>query len=176
MTGWMRGLALGVSAALAHLAISAVAVRLYPINTSPSLPMGFYRVVPGIRPAVGDVVLVCLPNPIADFARSRGYLTGGRCASGVEPLGKRIAAADGDTVAVSTMGVVVNGRPVPHTTPLHADSRGRPLPQLAGGRWVLRPGELWLMANYNRRSFDSRYFGPISMHVAIAVVRPAWTW
>jgi|HubBroStandDraft_6_1064221.scaffolds.fasta_scaffold961720_2 conjugative transfer signal peptidase TraF len=171
----MRRLAMGLSAALAHLAISVATVRLYSINTSPSLPMGFYRVVPGIRPVIGDVVLVCLPDPIADFARARGYLTRGRCASGVEPLGKRIAAVEGDTVAVSATGVVINGRAVPHTTPLHADSRGRPLPQLAGARWVLRPGELWLVANYNRRSFDSRYFGPVSVGAVIAVVRPVWT-
>lgn len=173
---WVRGLAVGVGAAVAHLIVSVGAVQLYTVNTSPSIPIGIYRVVSRIRPGIGDLVLVCLPTRVADFARARGYLTRGRCASGVEPLGKRVAGTAGDTVAVRSQGVVINSRLIAGTTPLRVDSRGRLLPQLAGDRWVLRPGELWLLATGHPRSLDSRYFGPVSVRGVIAVLRPVWTW
>jgi conjugative transfer signal peptidase TraF len=176
MTGWVRGLAAGAGAAVLQLAVSVAAVGVFPINTSPSLPIGFYRVASRTSPVVGDVVLVCLRHPLADTARARGYLTRGRCASGVEPLGKRVAARMGDTVAVTPDGVIINGRLIAHTTPLRVDSRGRPLPQLLGDRWILQSGELWLSATRHWRSFDSRYLGPVSIEDVVATVHPAWTW
>jgi conjugative transfer signal peptidase TraF len=138
--------------------------------------MGLYGVIAAARPRIDDLVLVCLPPDLAALARARGYLTRGRCASGVEPLGKRVVATSGDTVLVRPDGVIINGHLIARTTPLRVDSRGRPLPQLAGDRWILRSGELWLQATAHRRSFDSRYFGPLSVGTVIAVVRPVWTW
>lgn len=175
MTGWVRGLTMGVGAALVHLAASVAMVRLCAINTSPSLPMGIYRVVAAIQPVVGDMVLVCLPLPIADFALARRYLTRGSCASGVEPLGKRVAAIAGDTVVVTVDGVLINGILRASTMPLRVDSHGRSLPQLVGEQWILRPGQLWLEATGHRRSFDSRYFGPLSINAVVAVARPLST-
>jgi type IV secretory pathway protease TraF len=65
---------------------------------------------------------------------------------------------------------------VPKTVPLAVDSRGRPLPQFVGYSHVLAAGELWLVANGHPRSFDSRYFGPISVSDVIGSVLPVWTW
>jgi type IV secretory pathway protease TraF len=72
--------------------------------------------------------------------------------------------------------LVINGRSIPSTVPLRVDSHGRALPQLAGYRRALRAGELWLVASGHPRSFDSRYFGPVSIGTVIAVVRPVWAW
>jgi conjugative transfer signal peptidase TraF len=176
MSTWLRAIGAGLGAALTHAALTLAALQLYSVNTSPSLPLGLYRVVPAARPRIGDLVLVCLPPDVAAPARARGYLTRGRCASGVEPLGKRIGAAAGDTVLVTSAGLVINGRSIPSTIPLRVDSHGRALPQLAGYRRGLRAGELWLVASGHPRSFDSRYFGPVSIHTVIAVMRPMWTW
>jgi conjugative transfer signal peptidase TraF len=176
MSTWLRAIGAGLGAALTHAALTLTAAQLYSVNTSPSLPLGLYRVVPAVRPRVGDLVLVCLPPDVAALARARGYLTRGRCASGVEPLGKRIAAAAGDTVAVTSAGLVINGHSIRLTVPLRLDSRGRDLPQLVGYRRALGPGELWLVAAQHPRSFDSRYFGPVSIGSVIAVVQPVWTW
>lgn len=176
MTHGIRSLVLGVSAALAYVAVSVTVMPLYTINTSPSLPIGLYRVVSEARPGIGDLVLVCLPLNVAAFARARGYLVRGRCASGAEPLGKRIAAAAGDTVAVTSAGLVINGCAIPSTAPLQFDSRGRALPRLTGYRRVLQVGELWLVAAGHPRSFDSRYFGAVSSRLVINVVHPVLTW
>jgi conjugative transfer signal peptidase TraF len=166
----------GLGAALTHAVLTLTAAHLYSVNTSPSLPIGLYRIVRGAHPRVGDLVLVCLPPKVAALARTRGYLTRGRCASGVEPLGKRIAAASGDTVSVTSAGLVINGHSIPSTVPLRFDSRRRELPQLVGYRRALGPDELWLLATGHLRSFDSRYFGPVSIGAVIAVVHPVWAW
>ena len=119
------------------------------------------------RRAAGDV---------AQFARTGGYLTRGQCPAGVEPLGKLVAAAMGDTVEVTTADVVVDRQLLPRTTPLRTDSHGRPLPQLAGYRAVLGSGEVWLVAEGHGRSFDSRYFGPVLLSTVLTVVQPLYTW
>jgi conjugative transfer signal peptidase TraF len=163
-------------AAFCHALTNAATMSRVALNTSPSLPLGLYRTMANRPPVVGSLVLVCLPADVAQLARTRGYLTRGRCPAGVEPLGKQVAAMPGDTVAVTSAGVVVDGRLLARTIPLRADFRGRPMPQLAGYRTVLGPGDLWLVADGHPRSFDSRYFGPVSVASVVAVMRPVFTW
>jgi type IV secretory pathway protease TraF len=86
----------------------------------------------------------------------------------VERLGKRVAAVAGDTVETDAEGVHVNHFLIPGSRSLTSDSRGRALPQKWG--WiVIRPGELFLVATDNRRSFDSRYFGAVAATDLIVV-------
>jgi conjugative transfer signal peptidase TraF len=88
----------------------------------------------------------------------------------VERLGKRVAAVAGDTVETDAEGVRINGFLIPGSPPLATDSHGRKLPRPDG--WiVVRPGELFLLATDNRRSFDSRYFGPVTV-TNLVVVEP----
>jgi conjugative transfer signal peptidase TraF len=78
-------------------------------------------------------------------------------------------------VTVTPTGLLVNGRPVPNSQPLAVDRQGRPLPRLASGRYVVRPGALWVVSSYSRFSFDSRYFGPVETRQVRASVQPLWT-
>jgi conjugative transfer signal peptidase TraF len=139
------------------------------LNLSPSLPLGVYRPVnaPVTR---GAIVVVCLPLAIGRLARERGYLGYGPCPGHVERLGKRVAAVAGDTVETRAEGVRINGFLIPGSRPLDADSRGRKLPR-PEERIVVRPGELFLLATDNRRSFDSRYFGPVAVTDLVVVER-----
>jgi conjugative transfer signal peptidase TraF len=100
---------------------------------------------------------------------------GGACPGGALPVGKPVAARRGDTVAVTPAGLCVDGVAVPNSRALAADRQGRPLPQLAVGRYVVGPGELWLVSSYSRWSFDSRYFGPVATSDLRATVRALWT-
>jgi conjugative transfer signal peptidase TraF len=139
------------------------------INLSPSLPLGVYRPT-GAPVTRGAIVVVCLPLAIGRFARERGYLGYGPCPGNVERLGKRVAAVAGDTVETGAEGVRINGFLIPASRRLERDSRGRLLP-VAARRTVVRPGELFLLATDNRRSFDSRYFGPVAVTDGIVVER-----
>ncbi len=162
-------------AALAAVATIIALLCLSRINTSPSLPRGLYLEIPrgwlGRAPARGDLVLVCAPAAGAELARRRGYLGDGPCgagaAGGAAALGKVVLAAGGDEVSFGETGLAVNGRAVAASRALPRDARGRPLAHYPYGTWRIAPGELWLLAPYHPRSYDSRYFGP----VAAAAVR-----
>ena len=145
------------------------------LNLTGSLPVGLY-LVSVAAPIRGGIVLTCLSPEVAAFATERGYVRrGGRCPGRVLPVGKPIVAVAGDTVTVTPTGLLVNGRPVPNSQPLAADRQGRPLPRLAAGWYVVRPGALWVVSSYSRFSFDSRYFGAVETRQVRASVRRLWT-
>jgi type IV secretory pathway protease TraF len=97
------------------------------------------------------------------------------CPDGGEPLAKPIAARVGDTVELSATGMAVNGRLLPNTAPLVSDTAGRPLVHWPFGRYVVAPGTVWVASSYSRRSFDSRYFGPVEASQVREHVRPLLT-
>jgi len=130
----------------------------------------------GAGSARGALVLVCLPPEVAAFARARGYVPrGGACPGGVVPIGKPVLAIAGDTVTVTRTGLMMNGTPVPNSQALATDRKGRPLPQLPMGRYVVRSGTVWILSSYSRFSFDSRYFGALETAQVRARIRRLWT-
>ena len=144
------------------------------INLSSSIPPGLYRVVQGPIER-GAIVIACLPSSVAAFARSRKYISAGSCPDGNAPVGKAVAALAGDTVELMSRGVTVNGRDLANTSPLYSDRHGRPLPRVAYGRYVVPVGQVWLVSTYSARSFDSRYFGPVTMAALAGRVHPIMT-
>jgi conjugative transfer signal peptidase TraF len=135
----------------------------YIINETGSLPVGLWRMTP-VRGAItrGMVVSVCPPQtPPRSLAYDRGYLSKGRCASGLEPLLKPVAAIAGDEVEITPAGVMVNGVLLKSSATLAADGQGRPMPKIPFGRFTVGLGEVWLIVTHSPRSFDSRYFGPL---------------
>jgi conjugative transfer signal peptidase TraF len=149
---------------------SAALVGFGRVNTSASLPRGLYAEVPSawmVRPpGRGDLVVACAPPAAAELARRRAYLGDGPCAAeaagGAAPLGKVVLAVAGDEVIVAAAGLAVNGRAVPASRVVPRDAAGRPLPHPTFGGSHVGPGELWLFAPYHPRSYDNRYFGPVS--------------
>ena len=158
----------------------AAAARLagLRLNLTGSIPAGVYRVVGAGSGALtrGAIVLVCLPPDVAAFAHARGYVPsgGGTCAGGTLPVGKVVIAIGGDTVTVSAGGLAVNGVPVPASRPLARDSRGRVLPRLASGRYIVRQDELWL-GSRSPRGFDARYFGAVPASAVRGRLAQCWT-
>jgi conjugative transfer signal peptidase TraF len=139
-------------------------------NASDSLPIGLYRVVsPSL--ARGSLVLACLPRSVARLARQRGYVHRGSCPGGDTPIGKRVLAVAGDTVAVSVRGLTVNGRYVPGSVPLTHDARGRALLSATPARSIVLGGTVWLFSNHSPRSYDSRYFGAVSVRSVVGGLR-----
>ena len=146
------------------------------VNTTGSMPYGLWQVARFAPPlSRGQIVTVCPPSVgVFRLGTQRGYVEPGICPDGYAPIIKPVAATEGDLVIVSRAGVTVNGRPVLDTAPLDKDSAGRPLVPFAPGTYRVKWREVWLLAAYDPRSFDSRYFGPVPEASVLALARPVW--
>ena len=145
------------------------------LNTTPSIPVGIYRLIndPLIK---GAYVYFCPPpSSVFDMAKNRGYISPGFCPGGYGHLMKKILAAKNDFVAIGKDGVQVNGRLLALREPFQADGAGRALPHYMAS-WVLGRDEFLLMSDSNSGSFDGRYFGSINRQHIEGVLRPIFTW
>ncbi|NBQ70233.1 MAG: conjugative transfer signal peptidase TraF [Nitrosomonadaceae bacterium] len=167
-------LILTMSASLFVLSISARISGIY-MNTTPSLPVGFYKVID--EPIVsGAYVAFCPPqDTVFDMARDRSYINQGNCPGGYGLLLKRVFAQSGDTVSIDQAGIFVNGEHLPNSAQLTADAEGQPLPQYRLNN-VLNDAEYLLLSDVNPQSFDARYFGLVARDQIQQVVRPIFTW
>lgn len=146
----------------------------YRVNVTPSYPLGIWRLEANRSITQGSLVLLCPPDtPLFQEAKGFGVLRAGGCRGGYAPLLKRLAAGPGDFVEVREEGVSVNGRLIPNSRPLQHDSQGKTLPRTEDRGWVPE-GEAWLLSDFNPRSFDSRYFGPVSMAQIQGTMVPVW--
>jgi conjugative transfer signal peptidase TraF len=156
---------------VASLGLVGMRAAGYELNLSASMPRGLYRVTHEPL-AVGQLVAICLPHAIAQFGRERGYLTAGACEDSQQPVLKKIAAMAGDQIEVQPDAVTINSARIPHSAVYEHDSHGRVLPHVPWGTYTLRRGELWVMSTYVANSWDSRYYGPVSVSSVYATARP----
>jgi len=168
-------LILTLSVSVFVLSIGARISGIY-INTTPSLPVGFYQVVD--EPiANGASVAFCPPqNAVFDMAKDRSYINPGDCPGGYGLLLKRVFAQSGDTVSIDQAGIFVNGKHLPNSAQLKTDADGHALPQYYLDQRVLDDSEYLLLSDVNPQSFDARYFGLIVRNQIKQVVRPIFTW
>lgn len=164
---------LGRAVALSVLAVGilfwgagALGIR---VNSSPSLPVGLYQVASG---SDAPLVEFCPAEPFASIANARGYRHAGTCPDGGSPLMKPVVAREGDAVQVSERGLSVNRKAIPNSAPLLKDTAGRSLTPWPLGTYTVRAGTVWVVSDYHPRSFDSRYFGPISEALIRNRLRP----
>lgn len=156
------------------LSIVAKSSGIY-INTTPSLPLGFYKIVDESIQK-GAHVAFCPPQTeVFDHALARGYIGRGNCPGGYSLLLKRVLAMAGDTVSIDQAGIVVNGGHLPNSAQLKADANHQPLPQYRC-EGVLNDAEYLLLSDAHPQSFDARYFGPINHNQIKHVVQPFLTW
>ena len=165
---------LALSISLFMLSIGARIGGIY-INTTPSLPVGFYQAVD--EPIVkGVYVAFCPPkNEVFDMAINRHYLNPGDCPGGYGLLLKRVFALSGDRILIDQAGIFVNGEHLPNSAQLKTDADGHALPQYRL-QAVLNNAEYLLLSGVNPQSFDARYFGLIARDQIRQVVRPVFTW
>jgi conjugative transfer signal peptidase TraF len=156
---------IGIAAAAAPAAWRAPVRIAY--NASASAPLGWYWVRNVASPQVDDYVLATMPFDSAALAASRGYLPAGL------PVLKRVAAVAGQHVCAREDAIVIDGAVSVHI--LRADRFGRALPAWHQCRSLI-DGELFLLNASNVASFDSRYFGPISVSSVRGQAIALWTW
>jgi conjugative transfer signal peptidase TraF len=163
---------------VAGASLLAFAELLWPlrINTTKSIPVGFYWMTSdSVRK--GSYVIFCPPETeLFDTAKERGYIGAGICLGGYGYMMKRVVAAKDDTVVIAADGVRVNGELLPLSVPRAADKAGRPIPRSETNRYMLGASELLLMSDVSGTSFDGRYFGPIDRKQVQGVIRPILTW
>lgn len=165
-----RAIALAAVAALMLTGIGAEWARStgWRLNLTASEPRGFYRIQPITRSPLprGTLVALCPPTWVTPAAFPF-YMTGD-CPGGGRALLKTVVGIPGDRIEASADGIRINGLALPDSTPkLRSDQ----YPEIRLPRWrgaiILGPRQYWV---YGRgahpplaaRSFDSRYFGPVT--------------
>jgi conjugative transfer signal peptidase TraF len=149
------------------VSLSAHAPRIV-YNASGSAPLGFYYLENRL-PDRGEIAVVKPPPLLEALMTERGILPA------TVPLLKQIIGAGGDEVCrsgKSAGALAVNGRIVAEV--LDRDRESRPLPSWDGCIRLV-DGEFFLLQPHPR-SFDSRYFGPVSRCDILGVAQPIWTW
>jgi conjugative transfer signal peptidase TraF len=163
-------------AALAFLVVAGVSLAGHygvRMNTTTSIPLGLYRRTMDAR---APYIVFCPTQAQAQVANERGFRSRGfDCPDGFEPLIKPIRARQGDIVTVTARGIFVNDAYLSQSAAKHLDGSGRPLPRYPEGTYTVPPGMVWGISSYNASSFDSRYFGPISLSGAYSYAYPVWT-
>ena len=165
---------LAVSCGLAIAVMIGGVVGGLRINTTPSEPLGLWRVSTLDRPVqVGDMVFVCPPETDAvSEGFARGYLRSGLCPGGFGPLIKMVAAVAGQSIDV-TGTVTIDGRQIASSSLVAEDGRGRPLRPYTGG--TVPAGFLFLLSPFPG-SWDSRYFGPVPASGVLGLAKQVLTY
>lgn len=146
------------------------------INTTPSFPLGLYRIV-NQPVTLGAYVSFCPPqSEVFDRAVARHYINAGDCPGGYGKLLKRVFAQAGDSVSIDQSGIQVNGQLLPNSAQLIVDADGHALPQYRFAKQRLDAFEYLLLSDINPQSFDARYFGLIKRAQIKHVVEPFLTW
>jgi len=149
---------IGISAVVALVFSVGYAIG-FRVNLTESAPVGLWRTQSVSSVARGDFVEVCPPElPVVSIMAERGYLEPGDCPIGTLPLLKPVAAVSGDTVIIrQSYPAEVNGYVLPSTLPMSS------VPGWPDGNYMVDEGYIWLLSTYSEGSFDSRYFGPVSL-------------
>lgn len=139
------------------------------INYTRSAPVGIWIEQPAVSLKHGSMISICPPDvPIVKDLTQQGQLSPGDCkGTGAMPLLKPVAAMEGDMVRIrSDEPVYINGSVVLNSLPASG------LKSWPDGDYKVPKGEIWVFSDYSDRSFDSRYFGPVSISSIRAEVKP----
>ena len=149
-------LAAGITALCAGVSLQTIMPprKKYIYNPTPSAPIGWYKVEANDNVKVGDFVAAYAPTSAMELAVARQYLP-----SNI-PLLKSVWAVEGAEVCFEDARVSVPNYPV--LTRYRQDNLGRELPVLSGC-FILKPNEVFLISTEIPNSFDSRYFGAVSL-------------
>ncbi|MDG6882828.1 conjugal transfer peptidase TraF [Phocoenobacter uteri] len=142
------------------------------INTTPSIPVGIYKIIDK-TPEKGDVILFCPPNNfLFQEARNRMWINKGFCDGELGMMMKILVASEGDKVSINSFGVTINGNYYLHSKRIS----GLNIPVKSFNNYILKKGEMLTMTDKNPMSFDGRYYGILNYKNINNVVIPIFTW
>jgi conjugative transfer signal peptidase TraF len=133
-----------------------------------SLPYGVYIKIQS-TPQRGDYAASCLTQEIAQYGINRRYLAQGNCDTGTVLVLKMIKGLPGDSFVVKDGFLELNGYSYPI---IGKDSSGRTLKVFYKEKeGVLEKGKYILLSDFSKNSWDSRYWGPVSIQF---LLKPLW--
>ena len=133
-----------------------------------SLPYGIYMKIQG-APQKDDYAATCLTPQIAQYGIVRGYLAQGNCDTGTVLVLKMIKGLPGDHFVLKNGSLELNGRAY-HL--MEHDASGRVLKYFyKQNEAVLDKGQYILLSDFAKNSWDSRYWGPVSIQF---LLKPLW--
>lgn len=148
----------GAFIALAVAAPAALRRSALRLNYTDSVPVGLYRLQ--TQPNAPFVGICLSPNASRSASDAGLKLEAGECPDGRQPILKGLYwATPQSPIVLDSQGFSIAGVPIPNTTPKAFSRTGKPLTHYGFGRYT---AGLWAISGYNRDSFDSRYFGPVS--------------
>jgi conjugative transfer signal peptidase TraF len=138
-------------------------------NWSPSVPVGVYWMTADRN---APYLAFCMSADMHAQAVAHGYQPlRGKCPDGtawiLKPNLQHV-----HVITLSSAGFVIDNHMLPNTAPLAKDRFGRVLPHYRFGTYLASDKEVWVVSSYNKRSYDSRYFGPVSTASIVAYARP----
>jgi conjugative transfer signal peptidase TraF len=135
-------------------------------NTTESVPVGLYFLLPLRSPSLGELVAVRLPKEAEAWMVEHGYV-------GADTLLlKRLAAVSGMTVCRDGLAISIDGSVLAHAA--LTDRSDRPLPDWTGCI-TLGSDEVFLLLAGVPDSLDGRYFGPLAANAIVGRAVPVWT-
>lgn len=142
-------------------------------NATPSYPTGLYLVEKSEVYEKNDLVLICPENNVLFEKNNFGFVKqDDQYCSKYQPLIKKIVGIPGDKVAVGKK-VIVNGTEMKNSQVFTISTRGDLL-YPCYGEHNLSGSEIWVMSDFEPRSYDSRYFCALSRENIIGKVRYFW--
>ena len=136
------------------------------INLTPSLPVGLWLLQqPQGAIQRGAIVAFCPPPTISRLGCGR------EGEQGVVFL-KPVIAVAGDEVTVGEDSLTINGRRISNTARLQSPN----IPAIPPGLYIVEEGQFWALSNTHPRSFDSRYFGPVTETSIQGVAKSLLVW
>ena len=127
------------------------------INSTNSYPTGVYIIDKNTNWQKGDLVLVCPPKNKQFKINYHDYLKhNNMCSTETIGLLKKIVATKDDIVEVGNV-VKINGIKIKNSSVRNFDHIGKKL-YPCYGKHKITQNSVWVMSDYNDRSFDSRYF------------------
>jgi conjugative transfer signal peptidase TraF len=137
------------------------------------MPLGIYiRSVGKIQ--VGNIVLICLNDPYKTLGLKKSYLEIGHKCNGADPVIKMVIAVPGDHVVLANGYIEVNGIKYLFKT-FHWDGMGRKLNVYPRGNYSSTVG-YWLIGTHDIKSWDSRYWGPVSKKQILRKIKLLAVW
>lgn len=125
-------------------------------NYTDSCPIGVYRTVA----KEAHYALICMHPAETKREEAAGlFRLPGECTDGKAAILKPVyTATDANPITFGPAGFLIHGKLMSNTAPKAHSKTGVPLSHTAFGTY--RAG-LWAISDFNRDSYDSRYFGEV---------------